>query len=549
MPKDDAPTKSTAQLLGDRRQKLKRLRDEFKIDPYGQRTDGLIDLAAARARFSAEADAARKAALESDPDTATDDRACVSVAGRVVQHRVMGNLIFMVLRDHSGDLQVAVSKKTVGQPGFGFAKMTDYGDIVTATGALGTTKTGERTLWAGEGTEDATAYRILTKSLALPPNKHQGLTDPETRYRKRYVDLYANPDGMATMKTRSRIIKATRDFFTERDFLEVETPMMQAVPGGAAARPFATHHNALDIDLFLRIAPELYLKRLLVAGMPRVFEINRNFRNEGIDRSHNPEFTMLELYEAYGDLYTVMDHTEQLFKHLATEICGNATLPYGDVQVDYADFKREKYLDLFNRHNDFDHTDLEALVAKGKELKILHKTISEVNAIKKKLGEDETKLLDPDQAADDLLPEMDRGALLNAVWEETVEQHLIQPTFVIDYPASLCPLTKRKPDEPELAERFELFVCGMELANAYTELNDPDVQEANFKQQVHSLTAEDAVEAATFRNIDEDFLEALRVGMPPAGGLGIGIDRLVMLLTNQQSIRDVILFPLMRPLG
>lgn len=515
MPKEDAPTKSTAQLLGDRRQKLKRLREEFKVDPYGQRTDGLIDLAAARARFSAEADAARKAALESDPETATDDRPCVSVAGRVVQHRVMGNLIFMVLRDHSGDLQVAVSKKTVGQPGFGFAKMTDYGDIVTAAGALGTTKTGETTLWAGEGacvTEGVPAFRILTKSLALPPNKHQGLTDAETRYRKRYVDLYANPEGMATMKTRSRIIKATRDFFTSRDFLEVETPMMQAVPGGAAARPFATHHNALDIDLFLRIAPELYLKRLLVAGMPRVFEINRNFRNEGIDRSHNPEFTMLELYEAYGDLYSVMDHTEQLFRHLAESVCGGTTLPYGDAQVDYANFAREKYLDLFNRHNDFDHRDHTALVAKGDALGVKTEGV-------------------------------DHDVLLNSVWEETVEQHLIQPTFVIDYPASLCPLTKRKPDEPELAERFELFVCGMELANAYTELNDPDVQEANFKEQV----AGEDDEAATFRNVDEDFLEALRVGMPPAGGLGIGIDRLVMLLTNQQSIRDVILFPLMRP--
>lgn len=530
-PKNDAaPTKSTAQLLGDRRQKLKRLRDELKQDPYGQRTDGLTRLAAARDQFSEAADTAHKAAQEAakeegaaPADPAADTRAVVAVAGRVIQHRVMGNLIFLSVRDDSGDLQIAVSKKTVGQPDFGLAKMTDYGDIVTAKGALGTTKTGEITLWAGEGVEAGSdtaggknAYRILTKSLALPPNKHHGLTDPETRYRKRYVDLYANPEGMATMKTRSRIIKATRDFFTDRDFLEVETPMMQAIPGGAAARPFETHHNALDIDLFLRIAPELYLKRLLVAGMPRVFEINRNFRNEGIDRSHNPEFTMLELYEAYGDLYTVMDHTEQLFRHLAETVCGTAELPYGDVQVNYAAFERKKYLDLFNEHNDFDHSDHAALVKKGDELGL------------------KTEGVDHDN-------------LLNSVWEETVEHHLIQPTFVIDYPASLCPLTKRKPDEPEIAERFELFVCGMELANAYTELNDPDVQEANFKEQAEGLTGEDAIEAAMFRNIDEDFLEALRVGMPPAGGLGIGIDRLVMLLTNQHSIRDVILFPLMRP--
>ncbi len=530
--KPAAPTKSTAQLLGDRRLKLKRLRDELKQDPYGQRTDGLIRLNAARDAFSQAADTAHKAAQEAakeegaaPADPNADERAVVAVAGRVVQHRVMGNLIFLSVRDDSGDLQIAVSKKTVGQPDFGLAKMTDYGDIVTAKGALGTTKTGEVTLWAGEGFEvgeDAPAYRILTKSLALPPGKHHGLTDPETRYRKRYVDLYANPEVMQTMQTRSRILKATRDYLTddqpERGFLEVETPMMQAIPGGAAARPFETHHNALDIDLFLRIAPELYLKRLLVAGMPRVFEINRNFRNEGIDRSHNPEFTMLELYQAYGDLYSVMDLTENLFRHLASTVCGGTTLPFGEVQVDYAAFERRKYLDLFNQHNDFDHSDHAALVAKGDSLGL--KT-----------------------------QDVDHDVLLNSVWEETVEQHLIQPTFVIDYPASLCPLTKRKPDEPEIAERFELFVCGMELANAYTELNDPDVQEANFKAQDTGLTGEDAVEAATFRNIDEDFLEALRVGMPPAGGLGIGIDRLVMLLTNQQSIRDVILFPLMRPQG
>ena len=289
--------------------------------------------------------------------------------------------------------------------------------------------------------------------------------------------------------------------------------MMQPIAGGAAARPFVTHHNALDIDMYMRIAPELYLKRLLVGGMPRVFEINRNFRNEGVDHSHNPEFTMLELYQAFGDYNTMMTITETMFNTLASDLAGLTTLPFRDEQINLdVPFRRVGYHDLFTEHNEFDAGDHPKLVDKARQLGI------------EKLN-------------------VDHDLLLNEVWEQTVESHLVQPTFVIDYPASLCPLTKRKQGNPDVAERFELIIAGMEFANAYTELNDPDVQAANFQQQMDGLDEEEA----TFRAMDNDFVEALKVGMPPAGGLGVGVDRLVMLLTDSRSIRDVILFPLMRP--
>ncbi len=522
-PKSDVPAKpepTTGQLLEERKKKLAKIRDELNLDPYGVRTDGITAIGTVREAFSDVADGAFKAAEAAAkeaakanppaPDAPTpgifDQRPVRKIAGRVVQHRVMGNLAFLVLRDASGEIQVGISKKTVGKEAFDLAsKLTDFSDLVGAEGRLGTTNTGELTLWASD-------FAFHTKSLALPPNKWTGLTDHETRYRKRYVDLYTNPEVMEVMQKRSKILKGTRDFLEARGFLEVETPMMQSIPGGAAARPFVTHMNALDIDLFLRIAPELYLKRLLVGGMPKVFEINRNFRNEGVSQRHNPEFTMLELYEAYGDLYTVMDHAEQLFQYLAQTVCGGLKLPFGDFDIDYSNFRRAKYHDLFVEHNGFPASDAEKLKARAAELHI--KT---------------------ENKAHDLI--------VSEVWEATVEQHLIQPTFVIDYPASLCPLTKRKAGAPHIAERFELYVAKMELGNAYTELNDPEVQEANFREQVQGQDDE----GATFRNVDEDFLEALRVGMPPAGGLGIGIDRLVMLLTGQRSIRDVILFPLMRP--
>jgi len=504
----------------DRRAKLARIREQFAgVGPFGRRIDGLIPLAAARARYDEAADAAYKA------DGSADDRPYVRVAGRIVLHRDIGKLVFATLRDGSGDLQIAVSKKAVDETAFKLAKLADLGDIVVVRGRLGTTKTGEVTVWAGSeageaGESAGPGYELACKSLAPAPGKWSGLQDAELRYRKRYVDLYANPEVMRTFERRSRIIQRVRRFLTDPPealgpgYLEVETPMMQPIPGGAAARPFITHHNALDMDLYLRIAPELYLKRLLVGGMSRVFEINRNFRNEGIDRSHNPEFTMLELYQAFGNYETMMELTERLVHELAREIGGGTKLAYGEQVIDYGlPFERAKYHDLFERHNGFASDDHARLAAKAEALHI------EAAAAK------------------------DHDLLLNEVWEATVEPHLVQPTFVIDYPASLCPLTKRKADFPGVAERFELFIAHMELANAYTELNDPDVQESNFAQQMAGLDDEEA----NFRNLDLDFLEALKVGMPPAGGLGVGIDRLVMLLTNSHSIRDVILFPLLRP--
>ena len=512
MAADDSATDSSSasrDIVADRRRKLDRLRAEFEVDPHGGRVDGLVSVADARARYDADADAAAKA------DADTDQRPVVKVAGRVMLHRAMGNLIFMTVRDASGDIQLAVSKKAVDPTSFKIARLTDLGDTVVAEGPLGATKTGEVSVWAtGDG-----ALSIACKTLAPPPGKWHGLQDAELRYRHRYVDMYANPQVTATFLTRSRIIKAIRDFLTVPPaelgpgFVEVETPMMQPLAGGAAARPFVTHHNAMDLDLYLRVAPELYLKRLLVGGLSRVFEIGRVFRNEGVDRSHNPEYTLLELYQAFGDYHAMMSLTERLFHDLAVAIAGAEALPYGDDEISYAlPFHRLGYHDAFAEHNGFDPADHERLTAAARQLEI-----------------------QPDGK--------DHDVLLQEVWDETVQAKLIQPTFVMDYPASMCPLTKTKAGVPEIAERFELFVSGMELANAYTELNDPDVQEANFRQQVAGLDEEEA----TFRTMDVDFVEALRVGMPPAGGLGIGVDRLVMLLTNTRSIRDVILFPLLKP--
>ncbi len=509
-----APEPSVPEQEAARREKLRRLREEFEIDPYGRRVDGLITLAEARDRYDESADAAFK------EDKADDRRPAVKIAGRLVLHRDIGSLVFATLRDATGDLQIAVSKRAVDRTQFKLAKLADLGDIVVAAGPLGTTRTGEVTVWvAGDD-----GFEIACKSLAPAPGKWKGLQDPELRYRKRYVDLYASPEVMHTFGERSRIMQRVRQFLTAppetvgRGFLEVETPMMQPMAGGAAAKPFVTHHNALGVELFLRIAPELYLKRLLVGGMDRVFEINRNFRNEGIDRQHNPEFTMLELYQAFGDYASMMVLTETLISTLAAETAGDAARPvleFDGREIDFtAPFRRAKYHDLFAEVNGFAADDRDHLTAKAGELGI---------EVKGK----------------------DHDLVLNDVWEETVEPTLVQPTFVIDYPASLCPLTRRKAGHPELAERFELFIANMEIANAYSELNDPDVQEANFREQVAGLDEEEA----TFRTVDEDFLEALRVGMPPAGGLGIGIDRVVMLLTGQRSIRDVILFPLMRPPG
>lgn len=514
-PQDDAPQRSARDLLADRRTRLDRLRDEHQVDPFGGRVDGLTGLADAKARYDEAADTAHKENPEED------GRPVVKVAGRVMQHRVMGNLIFMLLRDESGDLQLAASKKLIGPATFKVAKLAELSDIVTAEGPLAKTKTGEITVWAtakpqdADGGEDESepAFAVAAKSLALPPNKFQGLQDAEQRYRKRYVDMYANPEVIKTFQQRSKIVGEIRRFMDGRSFLEVETPMLQPIAGGAAARPFSTHHNALDIPLFLRIAPELYLKRLMVGGLPRVYEINRNFRNEGVDRSHNPEFTSMEVYQAFGDYLTMMELTESLIRHLATTIKADGIIEWDGTQIDYSKpFARVKYAELFERANGFEMTDIERVREKARGIGINEK------------------------GKDDWL-------VVNEVFEATAEGGLVQPTFVMDYPSVISPLTRPRKDNPDLCERWDLFIGEMEIGPAYTELNDPDIQEAKFKEQLAGADDEES----TFRSMDEDFLEALRVGMPPAGGLGLGIDRIVMLLTGQRSIRDVILFPLMRP--
>jgi lysyl-tRNA synthetase, class II len=464
--------------------KLSRIR-ELGIYPYGDRYDGAQKASDIKAAFK---------------DDRPDQRA--NCAGRIVLLRDIGKLIFITLRDSSGSIQIGLSNKLLSEQ-WEFIKLLEVGDIIGSVGQLGKTKTGEITIWADKVT-------LLSKSLMQPPEKFHGLADVDLRYRQRYVDLWANPQVMDTFKKRSDILASIRQFLREKDFIEVETPMMQPIPGGAAARPFITHHNTLDIDLYLRIAPELYLKRLLVGGMEKVFEINRNFRNEGLSRWHNPEFTMLELYQAYGDYNLMMDLTEELVLALVDKYCQGRQIQFDNMTINLdKPWRRATYAELFAQYSGCKINDLPAIRKKAEHLGINQS-------------------------------QMDDDIVINEVFENTVEENLIDPTFVMDYPASLCPLTRRKKDNPAIAERFELFAAKMELANAYTELNDPAVQEENFRIQLRG-------QKETMATMDEDFVLALKYGMPPAGGLGIGIDRLIMLLTASDSIRDVILFPILRP--
>ena len=502
-------------LVKARREKLRRWREEYALEPFGHRVDEVDSLATARERFDEAADdlwQTRSEAAEDD-QSPEDPRPRARVAGRCVQHRAMGKLVFAVLRDDSGDLQISVSKKAVDATAFKVASKLDYGDIVVAEGPIGRTKRGEICIWADR-------FELHCKSLVPPPEKYHGLTDVETRYRQRYVDMYMNPEVMDIFRKRSQVLSVIRRFMEGRGFIEVETPMMQPLAGGAAARPFMTHHNALDIDLFMRIAPELYLKRLLVGGMRRVYEINRNFRNEGIDRQHNPEFTMMELYEAFSDLDGVMELQEDLFATLAREVNsdGGTTVQWGDLEIDYGrPFERVRYGDLFRQGTGLEMSDREGV-----------RSAAEAAGM-------------PD------VDKQDHWLLVDALFELHGEPAIdpSRPTFVTHFPAELSPLTRPDPEDPELALRGELFIGGMELSNGYTELNDPDIQLARFTEQLSG--ADD--EASTFRSLDEDFINALRVGMPPAGGLGVGIDRVVMLMTGCTSIRDVILFPLLKPEG
>lgn len=505
-------------LVRARREKLERWRETYGITGYGDRVDDLMPLSEARERFDQDAHTAWDA-RDPEADAPEDGRPEVLVAGRCVQHRAMGKLAFIVLRDHSGDLQVSVSKADVTTEGFKLAQKLDYGDIVVVGGRMGMTQKGEVCVWANR-------FEVHCKSLVPPPEKYHGLTDPELRARRRYVDMYANPETLTTLMSRSRIVSSMRRYMERMDYLEVETPMMHPVAGGAAARPFVTHHNALDLPLFLRIAPELYLKRLLVGGMPKVFEINRNFRNEGVDRSHNPEFTAIEAYAAFWDCWAMLDLTEGMLHHLACEASGldpadasaAPTLEFGDVTVDWSrPFPRVRYDEMFERVWGFPMYDEAKVRAAARE------------------------------AGDGRADTLDHWLLVNELYELKCEPAIdpSRPTFVTDYPSAISPLTRPQTEQPELAHRWELLCAGMELGTAYTELNDPAVQLARFTEQLAGADDEES----TFRSLDHDFLESLRVGMPPAGGLGLGVDRIVMLMTGATTIRDVIPFPLVRPEG
>jgi len=483
------------------------------VNPYEVRTPERTPNAVIRTEF----ETAEKAATEDNPAALKD----CAIAGRVLANRKMGKkAIFLDVFDGSGKLQVYMNAKGIGEQGMAIYENLDLGDFIWVKGDVQRTRTGEVTLFASE-------LRFLTKALSVPPlpreftdedgNKKSvdALTDPEQRHRRRYLDLMVHGEVRNRFEQRSTVVTTIRHYLEGENFLEVETPMMHPVPGGARARPFITHHNALGMNLYLRIAPELYLKRLLVGGFERVFEINRNFRNEGIDHTHNPEFTMLELYEAYADYERMMELTEGMIVAAAKALRGNDELKFNwnGHEVDLTPpFRRAKYGDLFKEAVGFEMTDKEKVAAEAKRIEI-----------------------DPKQ---------DYWNTVNEILEHHVEPKLIQPTFMIDYPTAICPLTKSKPDNPDIAERFELFIGGVEFANAFSELNEPVEQLRRFEEQVELGKASQDVEAP--KEVDYDYVEALEAGMPPAGGLGVGIDRLVMLLTSTDSIREVILFPHMR---
>jgi len=433
----------------------------------------------------------------------------VSIAGRMMSKRVMGKASFCNVQDKSGNIQVFVSKDTLGEEAYADFKKLDVGDIVGVTGYVFRTMMGEISVHSDSVT-------LLTKSLQVLPEKFHGLTNTDIRYRQRYVDLVMNADVKETFIKRSKIISCIRRFLDEQGFMEVETPMLVANPGGAAARPFETHFNALDEDLKLRISLELYLKRLIVGGLERVYEIGRVFRNEGVDTRHNPEFTLMELYQAYTDYHGMMDLTEAMYRHIAKEVLGTTTITYNGVEMDLGKpFERITMVDAVKKYSGVDWNevaDLDAARALAKEHHI------EFEDFHKK------------------------GDILNLFFETYVEEHLIQPTFVMDHPVEISPLTKRKPEDPNYVERFEFFMNGWEMANAYSELNDPIDQRERFAAQDALAEAGDDEAEHT----DEDFLNALEVGMPPTGGIGYGIDRLVMIMTDSPAIRDVLLFPTLK---
>ena len=433
----------------------------------------------------------------------------VTLAGRVMQKRVMGKASFCNVLDQTGNIQSYVARDSIGEEEYKDFKKLDIGDIVGLEGEVFKTKTGEISI-------HASAVKLLSKSLQILPEKYHGLTNTDMRYRQRYVDLIMNMESRDTFIKRSKIISAIRRYLDGQGFLEVETPMLVSNAGGAAARPFETHFNALDEDFKLRILLELYLKRLIVGGLERVYEIGRVFRNEGLDTRHNPEFTLMELYQAYTDYNGMMDLTESLYRHVAQEVLGTTTIVYNDVEMDLGKpFERITMVDAVKKYADVDWNDVETLEQARELADKFHIEYEERHK---------------------------KGDILSLFFEEFAEEHLIQPTFVMDHPIEISPLTKKKPDDPEYVERFEFFMNGWEMANAYSELNDPIDQRERFKAQ-EELLAQGDEEANT---TDEDFLNALEIGMPPTGGIGFGIDRMCMLLTDSAAIRDVLLFPTMK---
>ena len=489
------------ELNEQRQQRIKKLEllREAGVAPYGS-------------RFEVKDRAGQLLQLhgEKAKETLEQEKVSSTIAGRVVALRRFGKAGFAVLQDGSDRLQVYLKKDLLSEQAYTVVEQLDLGDWIGVTGTLFRTKTNEFTIEVHQLT-------FLSKALRPLPEKWHGLTDVETRYRQRYVDLIANPQVHHIFSTRSRIIADIRTFLIERGFLEVETPMMHPIPGGAAAKPFVTHHNALGVDLYLRIAPELYLKRLIVGGFPRVFEINRNFRNEGISTIHNPEFTMLEFYVSYADYQDLITLTEELISSLAQQILGKTVIPYQGKEINLTPpWRRWSY----------------------------HQAILEVNALDPSALHDREKALAAAKRLNvPVNPNASLFTIVNEIFEETVEPNLQQPTFITDYPIEISPLARRKDTDPSLTDRFELYIAGREIANAFSELNDPLDQRERFEGQAAQREAGD--EEAHL--VDEDFLRALEFGMPPTAGEGIGIDRLIMLFTDQASIRDVVLFPQLRP--
>ena len=485
--------------LKSRSEKLAALRQNGVAFPNDFRRDTQSD------KLHAEFDAKENEELE---ETGIE----VSVAGRMMTRRIMGKASFVTLQDAGGRIQLYVSRDDLPEGYYNEQfKKWDLGDILGARGKLFKTKTGELSIHCSE-------LRLLTKALRPLPDKFHGLADQETRYRQRYLDLIANEESRNTFRIRSKIMAGIRQFMVEREFMEVETPMMQVIPGGASARPFITHHNALDIDMYLRIAPELYLKRLVVGGFDRVFEINRNFRNEGISPRHNPEFTMMELYMAYADYNDLIELTESLFRTLAESVLGHSQVTYGDQIFDFGKpFARLTMREAIKKYRP--ETELSDLDDFDKAVALAHS-----------LGIKTEK-------------SWGLGRVVTEIFEETAESQLIQPTFITEYPAEVSPLARRNDENPEITDRFEFFIGGREIGNGFSELNDAEDQAERFRQQVNAKDAGD--DEAMF--YDEDYVTALEHGLPPTAGLGIGIDRMVMLFTNSHTIRDVILFPALRP--